>query len=156
MLCKCKGSCIKQPAAQPCPLRGSAGGGLYLHRCPGCLTGPSLMWGLSLGPMTLPLLGDKGKWLLIESRDLSFFCTTDSNQDTVFPSLLCVAELGPVPLPSPIVIRKELVFENMVIASGGRAELWGARPCCGGHLCRSPAWLFSVSCQGCLSALQEG
>lgn len=46
---------------------------------------------------------------------LARFCTIDSNQDTVFQSPLCLAELIPVPLPSRFLSR-ESVLENVVIS----------------------------------------
>lgn len=50
----------------------------------------------------LPLLGEEGKWLILESRDQPFFGTTDSNQDTVFQSPLRLAELILVSLTKSI------------------------------------------------------
>lgn len=67
--------------------------------------------------MTLPLPGGGREMADIRIQRLGIFCTTDSNQDTVFQSLFSLAELISVPLPSPFLLReRELFLENVVIS----------------------------------------
>ena len=72
-----KADCIKkkkkkQAAAQPYILRQSMEGELLFPPCLVLSPGFLSHYGLSLGPM-----GEEGKWLVLESRDLPRFCTSD-------------------------------------------------------------------------------
>ena len=126
-------SCIKMgPASSP---KGQFGGKTLSPPCLVQPPSPLSHTGLSLGPRMLPSSApqrEKGRWLILESRDLRCFCTTDSNQDTVCQSPPSLAELIPVPLPGSLkeIERKraiesetrerererenELVFENVI------------------------------------------